>query len=243
MLIVGLDFETTGLDVKADRVIEVGAVLWCTERKAPLRLFSEMINPGIELSPEITALTGISTQDLERFGQQAYSVFLRLTEFLGQGEAVLAHNGKRFDFPLYWEELKRMDGVRFSPTPLLFIDSSVDVDYPAQITTRKLTHLAAEHGFLNPFAHRAVFDVLTMLSVVSRYDWEKVVANAKTPDITIQAVVSYDRREEAKARGFRWDGDKKAWLKVIKEPRFEEETKDYPFRCAIVERLESYNAP
>jgi len=78
----------------------------------------------------------------------------------------------------------------------------VDVPSPPQITTRKLAHLAAEHGFLNPFAHRAVFDVLTMLKILSCYPIENVIISSNQPLMKLVALVAFDGRYKAKARGF-----------------------------------------
>ena len=43
MLILGVDFETTGLDTQKDSIIEVGAVLWDTQRKMPLQIYSDLM--------------------------------------------------------------------------------------------------------------------------------------------------------------------------------------------------------
>ena len=105
---------------------------------------------------------------------------------------------------------------------------------PPAITTRKLTHLAAEHGFLNPFPHRAVSDVLTMLKVLSHYDIAPVLESARQPSFTVKACVSYDDREKAKARGYRWDAARKIWTKIVKGHRLNDEIEACKPEFAVV---------
>jgi DNA polymerase-3 subunit epsilon len=204
------------LDTEKEHIIEVGAVLWDTERQAPLAVVSDFVNPGISvLEHKITELTGITLDDLERYGNLFGSVEAKLFELFSRADAVLAHNGNLFDKPMLASNSKRFGSYDFSK--FLWADSTCDIEFPPEIQTRKLTYLAAEHGFLNPFAHRAIFDVLTMLKVASRYDWKQIISYAKTPTITIEANTTYEQRELAKKLNYRWNGDKKKWTKSIKE--------------------------
>jgi DNA polymerase-3 subunit epsilon len=103
------------------------------------------------------------------------------------------------------------------------------------MTTRKLVHLAAEHGFINPFAHRAMFDVLTMLMIFQRYDPAAALALAKEPVVTLKACVSYDDREKAKSRGYRWKD--RQWLKAVRASEVEPERKDCGFTVVEITPL------
>jgi DNA polymerase III subunit epsilon len=122
------------------------------------------------------------------------------------------------------------------------IDTLTDIPFASEPDSRKLKYLAGDHGFLNPFAHRAVFDVLTMLKVLSHYPIDKVLEYAKAPMITIRAVVDFNNKDKAKARRFSWEkiGDKtypKMWVKRIKEFQLEEEKKAMaPFQVGVLER-------
>lgn len=60
---VCVDLETTGLDPKRDRIIEIGAVKVRNGKREGE--FSAFIHPGRELKKEITELTGIRNEDLE----------------------------------------------------------------------------------------------------------------------------------------------------------------------------------
>lgn len=165
------------------------------------------------MSPEISALTGITTQMLGDHGVTMSSAWADLHYLIAYSHVIVAHNGTGFDKPMYEAHCKRL---QTDPFQRVWIDTCLDVPYPESITTRKLIHLAAEHGFLNPFAHRAFADVLTMLKILDCYDIHEVLESAKQPTLTIRANVSYADREKAKARGYRWDGEKKEWRKAVK---------------------------
>lgn len=226
MILLGLDFETTGLDIKTCDIIEIGAVLWDTSRSIPLKIYNQLITGPASLTDEITQLTGITRHDLDNYGVPLEQGRAELLSLLKQAELIVAHNGTNFDRPIFQ---RLIDG----DSKLNWIDTSVDVTYPKAISTRKLTHLAAEHNFLNPFAHRAVSDVLTMLKVLANYDILEIRDAALIPNITVQAHVSYDERELAKSRGYRWEAPTKSWIKTIKENLLEKEAIEAGFEVSV----------
>lgn len=59
---VCVDLETTGLNPKTDRIIEIGAVKM--RDGIAVETFSELVNPGRKLSEHITELTGLTDEDL-----------------------------------------------------------------------------------------------------------------------------------------------------------------------------------
>ena len=59
---ISIDIETTGVNAKWDRIIEIGAV---KVREGKVKdTFSELINPGVKVSSFITELTGINNDML-----------------------------------------------------------------------------------------------------------------------------------------------------------------------------------
>ncbi len=58
-----LDLETTGLDPKTDRILEIGAVFVENGREAGS--FSRLVNPRREITEKVTELTGITGQMVE----------------------------------------------------------------------------------------------------------------------------------------------------------------------------------
>ncbi|HJS28364.1 MAG TPA: 3'-5' exonuclease, partial [Anaerolineales bacterium] len=78
--IVALDIETTGLDPERDEVIEIGAVRFRGNRVETE--WETLLNPRRRIPPEITNLTGISTEMI--VNAPAFSeVSASLTEFVG----------------------------------------------------------------------------------------------------------------------------------------------------------------
>lgn len=229
MLLLGLDFETSGLDPKTEQIIEIGAVLWCHEKNKPLKLFSEMLQleEGRELSPTITDITGITQEDLQSFGVPLHEAMTDLLDLIDKADYIVAHNGNKFDKLFLENALSALD-LSYNKA---WIDTMTDVPYPEAMKTRNLVHLAAEHKFLNPFAHRALFDVLSMLEVFKNYSLQSVLDLQSSPLIKVVAQVSYEERNKAKESGFRWDPQGKVWFKEMKECSLKEAA--YPFTIQV----------
>lgn len=220
MLLLGLDLETTGLDPEKDLVIEIGAVLWDTEAKQPVRLFSEMVleKPDLALPKEIEELTGIQTLMLHRFGKAPDDLFFStLASLFAQADGCVAHNAA-FDRGFLTRFYRRWGRELPEKT---WICTVLDVDYPRSVSSKSLVYLSAVHGFVNPFSHRAVTDVLSMFKVLSHYKIEEVWANASSPKVELVALVSYENRQLAKDLGFRWDGSTKKWKKQMRAHLFD----------------------
>ncbi len=218
MIICGVDLETTGLSPESDLVTEVGAVLWDTSRNEPIKFFNKLIKIGSPVPEMIIKLTGIDDDLLNTFGEDVDLVWKELREFSAKADYLMAHNAP-FDRGFIEKQSP------FNLIPNKWIDSSVDVPYPEEIQTRKQTHLAAEHGFVNPFAHRAMTDVLTMFQIVSKYDWAEVIEMANTPSVKLRAMVTYGQNDMAKKLSYRWDGTNKYWVKLVKENKVDVEIK------------------
>lgn len=229
MKILGIDFETTGLEFNKDRVIEVGAVVWDTDNQKPLAMQSELVKPEnfTAVPEEIVRITGISTDMVEEYGVTPEAAFIRLIELAKKADYLVAHNAG-FDRSFFESELKNL-GLDIPDTP--WICTLQDVPYPSSIVTRKLSYLAAEHKILNPYSHRAVFDVLTMLDVLKNYKIDEVVQRSKSPSVKVTAIVSFEEKDKAKNLGFRWDGSNKTWSKSYKECDIE--SVQFPFEVRV----------
>ena len=90
--LVALDLETTGLDPKSDRVIEVGAVKFRGDDE--IARFATMVNPRMAIPQFASTLTGISQSDVE-MSPEWQQVSPELDEFIG-GSRLVGHQ-VRFD--------------------------------------------------------------------------------------------------------------------------------------------------
>ncbi|MEZ6036799.1 MAG: 3'-5' exonuclease [Planctomycetota bacterium] len=110
--IVFLDFETTGLDTKTDRIIELAFVRLNPDGSREALVKS--VNPGIELSKGATKVTGIHSADaLGLFGdggKQPAKPLRKLADelvaFLGDSD-IGGFNQINYDIPLWLAECKR----------------------------------------------------------------------------------------------------------------------------------------
>jgi len=250
-LVTLLDFETEVLepfDATKMRIIEIGAVLWDTKRHYPVLPITRLVwSPEHTFHPKITEITGLTLSDLETYGTPPAYALGKLVKLLKKGEAVVAHNGTAFD-----KVVLECDGARHNVEipKLPWVDTTIDLPFPKKIETRKLEFLAPSHGFLNPFAHRAMFDALTMGRILSHYDWETVLANSKIPSVRVRAVIAKPfgptevqgkkEVELAKGRGYRFEKDSMGnglWIKRIKENQFKEEEEAAPFKVVMLKDL------
>ncbi len=82
-----LDLETTGLQPKQDRIIEIGAIKIIEGQEAGS--FHSFLYPGRKLSDHITSLTGI-TDDMLKDAPEPETVIPRLLDFIGE-DVLLGH--------------------------------------------------------------------------------------------------------------------------------------------------------
>lgn len=235
-MILGIDVETTGLDPEKDEVIELGFALWDWEKRKPVVCGSYLIQPRAPLSEEIKKITGISDDDFNYQNSQQVA-WRELSKFIDKSDYLMAHNAA-FDrsfvskcVPVY------IDTIGFAEK--IWIDTLIDIDYDQSKAKHKnLTYLSATHGFVNPFPHRALFDVLSMLKVASNYDLNAMVDSARSPLITLVALVSFDKKDAAKALGFNWNPNDKRWEMKIKKFQADKLLKDSAFKNAEFKVIE-----
>ena len=106
--LVFLDFETTGLDVKNDRILELAFIRLLPD--GTREEFVQRINPGIEVSKTAAKVTGIHSNDAMGlfWGPPLKKVGDKLLEFLGDSD-IAGFNQINYDMPLWRNECKRHD--------------------------------------------------------------------------------------------------------------------------------------
>jgi len=148
---VALDLETTGLDAKTDRIIEIGAVVFRTGK--PAEEFSTFINPGVAIPALITRLTGIRQDDIAGAPQFA-DVAEKLLGFLGA--LPLCGHQIEFDINFLKEELRRIGRDRLENPQL--DSASLSRLVLSGLSSYTLSQVASTLGVELVNAHRALDD-------------------------------------------------------------------------------------
>lgn len=237
MILLSLDFETTGVDPANDRVIEVGAVLWSTGQHRVLESAGFLVKSDVPISQEITTITGIHPAAVERFGYDSHTALENILAMTELAESFLGQNIVRFDHKvlLNWMVRERVpnqlsDKIRQK----LVIDTFTDL--PGQ-EGRKLQYMLvdAPRPSINPFPHSALTDALSTLVLVDQFDLDKVVERAKSPMVVVQSLHPRDRNEDAKKalRPLIWNNLRKLWWKPLKAMDFQALKEKSPFELIV----------
>ena len=116
--LVVLDLETTGLDVKTDRIVEIACIMLRPDgSRARLH---RRINPEVPIAPQATRVHGIADADVAAaptFAQLA----AELWDFLA-GCDLAGYNVERFDLPLLIAEFARVQRT-YPAAPMAVVDS------------------------------------------------------------------------------------------------------------------------
>lgn len=98
------DSETTGLDVRSDRIVSLGGIRLHGRRSFPATRFEELIDPGIPIPPRSTAIHGIGDAMVHGAPslRQLWPDLLKRWD----GVVMLGHN-TGFDIALLREEARR----------------------------------------------------------------------------------------------------------------------------------------
>lgn len=116
--LVIFDLETTGINTSHDRIVELYMIKIMPDFSRQDLEFR--FNPGIPIPPEITAIHGISNEDVKdmpSFKDKAHEInaFLNACDFAG-------FNSNKFDFPMLVEEFYRAE-IDFDTSKRKFIDA------------------------------------------------------------------------------------------------------------------------
>lgn len=225
---VVVDTETTGVDLKEDKLIELGMILfeYCPETGRVfdiLNTFNALEDPGMPIPEGATKVNGITDEMVA--GHKINDA--EVEAFLENVELVIAHNA-HFDrhmvekrFPLFMH--------------LAWGCSFKQVDWETEgFSTRKLDYLAYRQGFFYD-AHRAVADCQALLEVLQRpllvgqgNALKQILDNYHREDFRIWALdAKFDKKDVMKSRGYYWgdgtDGKEKAWFTEVSEDTYDEE--------------------
>lgn len=98
-----LDIEATGLSITTDRIVEIAILKVYPDGSE--QEFLKRVNPEIEIPAEVTAIHGISNEDIKD-APTFQEILPELEEFIKDADFA-GYNSNKFDLPLLAEELLR----------------------------------------------------------------------------------------------------------------------------------------
>ena len=223
-----IDVETTGLSHEHDEVIELAMIPFRFTRDGRLLdlgpAYDELREPlGKPISPEITALTGITNDMVKGKSIDAAEV----EKIVSATDIVIAHNAgfdRKFvekSWPIFE---KKAWGC-----------SQKDVPWRREgVAGSRLEYIAVHFGFFYD-AHRAETDCRAGLEILSRElpksgerALKALLDNARQPIYRVCAEQApFECKDLLKGRGYRWNdganGQPKAWFKDFAGDEYEAE--------------------
>ena len=216
-----LDTETTGLDWRAESIIELAMLavdvdLQTGKPVGEVEVYEDFEDPGRPIPPEIVKLTGITSQDVK--GQKLNEA--KIKDMVERADLIVAHNAG-FDRPFVENRLEVFEHKAWAC-------SFQGINWKAQgMGSAKLEFLCSELGWFYD-AHRAQVDCHALLRVLSsplQSDNSegsstglqllfKAAENART---VVKAFGSpFETKDKLKARGYRWDAEARVWYTAVK---------------------------
>ncbi|HEY0312296.1 MAG TPA: 3'-5' exonuclease [Allosphingosinicella sp.] len=211
---VAVDVETTGLDHSADRIIELALRRFRYDRQGVIlnidRPYSWLEDPGRDIPPEISRLTGLTDSDLKgRAIDDEEAVRL-----LSAGTLIVAHHAR---FDRRWVEA-RLPGA----AGLAWACTMEGIDWRAKgLEGGKLGFLLMQAGWFHD-GHRAGADVDALIQLLRhRFDDGRtalavLTEKAAEPSWVVRAVgADFSVKDLLRGRGYRWDAARKVWWREV----------------------------
>ncbi|MEV7671344.1 exonuclease domain-containing protein [Streptomyces sp. NPDC000963] len=172
--LAAFDTETTGIDVEGDRIVSAALVVQDAAGARP-RVTRWLVNPGIPVPAEATAVHGLTDDHLQRNGRWPSPVMEEvaraLSEQIAAGRPLVVMNAP-FDLTLLDRELRRHRastlGDYLAGAPLCVLDPRVLDKHLDRYRKgrRTLTDLCAHYEVELTGAHDAAADATAAMDVV-----------------------------------------------------------------------------
>ncbi|MDA1004543.1 MAG: exonuclease domain-containing protein [Chloroflexi bacterium] len=166
-IIAAFDIETTGLDPELDEIVQAAIVIVDDAGQLLPQSWSTIVNPGRPISPESTAVHGITNERAVRDGMPAdeatSEILVRLAAAAEQGTPVVIYNAP-FDLGFMQVRAER----RHATLPALSVIDPLVCDRALdryRSGSRTLASVAAQYGCAAEHLHDAERDAAVSVAV------------------------------------------------------------------------------
>lgn len=219
-----LDVETTGTDPKIDRLVEVGAVLFDPNLGVPVRAESILIGGEGNAAEAINRIPAAALRG--SWCMDEAEALERICEMTERVPYLLAHNA---EFDRQWLDGSMPPGARW-------ICTYTEAQWPRS-ATGTLASIALQLDLGVARAHRAIEDCLLLAAILGRTHeiegglgaWLDRATEAR---VTIDAHVTYEKRELAKQHGFHWSPERRAWWRDVRVSQLDAFCASLPFKTS-----------
>ena len=209
--VIVLDTETTGLDSKCEKVIELAMLSVLVDVTTglpvgPVSIYESFEDPGKPIPAQITEITGINDSMVQ--GQRIDDA--AVNALVQEADLVVAHNAG-FDRPFVEARWPAFAGKAWGC-------SFMGIDWKKEGSgSAKLEFLASERGWFYD-AHRAQVDCHALLQVLAsplsngQTGLSRLLEGASQTRHKLRATgAPFEAKDKLKARGYRWDGEGRVW--------------------------------
>ncbi len=209
--VIVLDTETTGLDSKGEKIIELAMLSVLVDASTglpvgPVTIYESFEDPGKPIPAQITEITGIHDAMVQ--GQRIDDA--AVTAMVQQADLVLAHNAG-FDRPFVEARFPVFASKAWGC-------SFQGIDWKKEGSgSAKLEFLASERGWFYD-AHRAQVDCHALLQVLAstlsdgHTGMSRLLSEAGQTRYKLRATgAPFEAKDKLKSRGYRWDGEGRVW--------------------------------
>lgn len=177
------DIESTGVNVAADRIVEISILKINPDGTEESR--TKRINPGMPIPLQSSLIHGIYDEDVK--DEPAFKQIARsLAQFLDNSD-LAGYNSNKFDIPLLMEEFLRA-GVDFDLSNRKFVDVQNIFHQMEQRTLKAAYKFYCEKELIN--AHSAEADIRAtyeiLLAQIQRYEGAVYTDKAGNQSMPVQ---------------------------------------------------------
>lgn len=228
-LLLIVDLETTGLIPENSKVMELGAILYSVQNACVIQQLSTLFPVSENPAQKINKINVQATQMVDD-----YSISLeQFRHWVDIADFMVAHNA---EFDKQWFGFGLLPEIN-KP----WLCTYDDFVWSKNEKPTSLINTVLNYGIGVNNAHRALTDCQLIAALFDRVsesgEFEEILTEAiersKEPKKTVIAKVSYDDRNLAKQFRFKWNPDKKAWLKEIRLSDLTKEQVHYPFQITL----------